>query len=83
MINFRRQRARTCPRHFHCKRHQNGFGYPIKRKKWRSNFEVAPKLCIFLYNAMETIGVRQGMSIMHSGAIDTFLHSCDALDSMP
>ena len=58
-------------------------GYPIKRKKWRSNFKVAPKLRIFLYNAMETIGARQGMSIMHSSVIDTVFHSCDALDSMP
>ena len=65
------------------KRPQNGLGYPIKRKKWRSNFKVAPKLCIFLYNAMETIGVSHGMSIMHSGVMDTVFHSCDALDSMP
>ena len=49
----------------------------------RSNFKVAPKLCIFLYNAMETIGVCQGMIIMHSSVIDTVFHSCDALDSMP
>ena len=32
---------------------------------------------------METIGVRQGMNIMHSGVMDTVFHSCDALDSMP
>ena len=24
-----------------------GLGYPIKRKKWGSNFKAAPKLCIF------------------------------------
>ena len=56
---------------------------PLNAKKRRSNFKVAPKLCIFLYNAMETIGVSQGMSIMHSGVMDTVFHSCDALDSMP
>ena len=56
---------------------------PLNTKKWRSNFKVAPKLCIFLCNAMETIGVRQGMSIMRSGAMDTVFHSCDAFDSMP
>ena len=66
IIIFKRQRARTWPRPFHWKRHQNGLGYPIKLKKWRSNFKVAPKLCIFLYNAMETIGVRQWMGLMHS-----------------
>ena len=82
IIICRRKRARTCPRHFHWKRHQNGLGYPIKRIKWTSNFKVAPKLCIFLYNAMETIGVRQGLSIMHLGVMDTVFHSCDALDSM-
>ena len=58
-------------------------GYPIKCKKWRSNFKVAQNLCIFLYTAMETKGVRQGMSIMHPGVMDTVFHSCDALDSMP
>ena len=83
IIIFRRQRARTCPRHFHLKRHQNGLGYPIKRKKWRSNFKVATKLCIFLYNAMETIGVHQGTSIMHSGVMSTVFPRCDVLDSMP
>ena len=31
---------------------------------------------------METIGVSQGMNIMHSGVMDTVFHSCDALDSM-
>ena len=56
---------------------------PLNAQKWRSNFKVAPKLCMFLYNAMKTIGVRQGMSIMHSGVMDTVFHSCDALDSMP
>ena len=42
---------------------------PIKHKKWGSNFNVAPKLCIFLYNAMETTGDRQGMGIMHSDVL--------------
>ena len=37
----------TCPRRFHWKRHQNGLNYPIKLKKWGSNFKVAPKLCMF------------------------------------
>ena len=32
---------------------------------------------------MKTIGVRQGMSIMHSGVMDTVFHRRDALDSMP
>ena len=32
---------------------------------------------------METIGFRQGMSIMNSDVMDTVFHSCDALDSMP
>ena len=32
---------------------------------------------------METLGFRQGMSIMHSSVMDTVFHSCDALDSMP
>ena len=57
IIIFRRQHARTCPRHFHWKRHQNGLGFPIKREKWGSNFKVAPKLCVFLYNAMESTWV--------------------------
>ena len=56
---------------------------PIKRMKWRSNFKVAPKLCIFLCKAMEPIGVRQGMSIMFSGVMDTVFHSCDVLGSIP
>ena len=43
----------------------------------------APKLCIFLYNAMETTGVRQGMGIMHSDVMDTVFHSGNAWDSMP
>ena len=80
---FEGQHARTCPRHFHWKRHQIGLGYPIKREKWGSNFKVAAKLCIFLYNAMETIGVHQGMILMHSGVMDTVFHSGDAWDSMP
>ena len=55
---------------------------PIKQK--RSNFKVrAPKLCIFLYNAMETTGVNQGMGILHSDVMDTVFHSGDAWDSMP
>ena len=37
---------------------KNGLNYRIKHKKWGSNFKVAQKLCIFLYNAMETTGVR-------------------------
>ena len=83
IIIFRRQHAKTCPRHFHWKRDQNGLGYPIKREKWGSNFKVAPKLFIFLYNAMETRGVHKGMIIMHPGVMDTVLHSGDAWDSMP
>ena len=55
----------------------------LNEKKWRSNFKVAQKLCIFLYNAMETTGVRQGMNIMHSGVMDTIFYSCDAFDSVP
>ena len=50
-------------------------------QKRRSNFKVEPKLCIFLYNAMETIGVRKGMNTIHSGVMDTVFHSSDALDS--
>ena len=48
-----------------------------------ANFKIVPKLCIFLYNAMETTGVRQGMIIMHLGVMDTVSHSGDAWDSMP
>ena len=44
---------------------------------------VAPKLCISLYNAMETTGVSQGMGIMHSDVMDTVFHSGDVWDSMP
>ena len=44
---------------------------------------VPPKLCIFLYNAMETTGVRQGMIIMYSGVMDTVFHSGDAWYPMP
>ena len=44
---------------------------------------VAPKRCIFLYNAMEITVVHQGMIIMHSGVMDTVFHSGDAWDSMP
>ena len=43
--------------------------------RFNTQFKVAPKLCIFLYNAMETTGVRQGMGIMHSGVMDTVFHS--------
>ena len=32
---------------------------------------------------MKTIGVRQGMSIMDSGVMDTVFHSGDAWDSVP
>ena len=49
----------------------------------RSNFKVAQKLRIFLYNTMGTVGVRRGMSILHSGVMDTAFHSSDAWDSMP
>ena len=52
-------------------------------KKWGPNFKVAPKLGIFLYNAMETTGVRQGMGIMYLDVMDTVFHSGDAWDSMP
>ena len=34
---------------------------------------VAPKLCIFLYNAMETTGVHQVIIITHSFVMDTVL----------
>ena len=44
---------------------------------------VAPKLCIFLYNAMETTGIHQEMIIMLSGVMATVFHSGDAWDSMP
>ena len=44
---------------------------------------VAPKLCIFLYNAIETTGVHQEMIIMNSGLMDTVFHRRDAWDSMP
>ena len=33
---------------------------------------------MFLYNGMESTGVRQGMGIMHSDVIDTVFHSGDA-----
>ena len=49
----------------------------------RTNFKVAPKLCIFLYNAMETTGVCQGMGIMLLDVTDTVFRSFDAWDSMP
>ena len=47
------------------------------------NLIVAPKICIFLYSAMETTVVRLGIGIMHSDVIDTVFHSGDAWDSMP
>ena len=71
------------PKTFSLKTPPNGLGYPIKREKWESNFKVAPKLCIFLYNAMETTGVRKGMIKMHSGVMDTVFHSGDAWYPMP
>ena len=49
----------------------------------KSYFKVAPKLYIFLYNAMETTGIRQGMVIMYSDVMDTVFHSGDAWDSVP
>ena len=75
--HFQKTTCQTCPRHFHWKRHQNGLGYPIKHEKWGSKFKVAPKLCIFPYNAMETTGVRQRMIMMHLGVMDTVFHSGD------
>ena len=53
---------------------QNGSDYTIKHEKWGSNLKVAPKLCIFLYNAMESTGVRQGMG-MHSDVMDTVFNA--------
>ena len=44
---------------------------------------VALKLCIFLYNALETSGVSQRMGIMHLDVMDNVYHSGDAWDSMP
>ena len=38
--------------------------------------------CIFLYNALETSGVRQGMSKLHSDVMGSVFHSGDAWDSM-
>ena len=64
------------------KRHRNGLGYHINCQKRGSNLKAAPKLCIFLYNAMVTTGVRQGMIIMHLGVMDTVFHSGDAWDSI-
>ena len=52
--------------------HQDGLNFPIKPKNGGSNFKVASKLCIFLY---ETTGVSQGMGVMHSGVMDTVFHS--------
>ena len=34
---------------------------------------VAPKIYIFLYNAMKTTGVCQGMGIMYSDVMDTVI----------
>ena len=47
-----------------------------------TQFKVAPKLCIFLYSAMETTWVRQGMGIMHSGVMDTVFHSSEYKEYM-
>ena len=44
---------------------------------------AAPKLCIFLYNAMETTGVCQEKGIMHLDVVDIIFHSGDTWDSMP
>ena len=55
----------------------------LNTQKWGSIFKVTPKLCIFLYNAMETTGVRQGMETMHLDVMGTVFHSGDAWDSMP
>ena len=55
---------------------------PLNTKRG-SNFKVAPNFCIFLYNVMETTGVRHGMGIMHLDVTDTVFHSGDAWDSMP
>ena len=56
---------------------------PLNTKKWGSNFKVAPKLCTFLYNAMESTAVHQGMGLMHSNEMNTIFHRGDAWDSMP
>ena len=56
---------------------------PLNAKNEDQTFKVSPKLYIFLYNAMETTGVHQGMIIMHSGVMDTVFHSGDAWDCMP
>ena len=44
---------------------------------------IKQKLCIFLYNAMETTGVRQRIGTMHSDVVDTIFHSGDAGDFIP
>ena len=76
----------TCPWYFFLKRHQNGLNYQFKHKNWGSNFNVKhKKLCIFLYNFMETTGVCQGKGTMHSNVMNTVFCSGDAWDchSMP
>ena len=39
---------------------------------------VAAKLCIFLYNTMETTGMRQGLGITPFDVLGTVFHSDDA-----
>ena len=56
---------------------------PLNAKKRESNFRVSPKLCIFLYNAIETTGVRQSIILMYLGVMYTVFHGGDAWDSMP
>ena len=43
--------------------------------------KLSPKFGIFIYNAMETTGFRQGMGIMHSDVMDTVFRNSDAWDS--
>ena len=56
---------------------------PVPVHCFSITFKVAPKLCIFLYNTMETTFIRQGMCIMHLDVMETVYHSGDACDSMP
>ena len=56
---------------------------PLNMKNEDQTFKIVPKLCIFLYNAMETTGVCHGVITMHWGVMDTVSHSGDAWDSMP
>ena len=55
---------------------------PLNLKNGDQTLRQHQNSAFFLYNAMKTIGVRQGMSIMYSGVMDTVFHSCDALDSL-